>query len=131
MKSRRPPPARRLGALLSRKSGVDEEGGPGNQCGGWWGEEHDGAGDVAGFADATEGELAEQIGAEGIVLEPFYGARRLDERRRDRVDRDAVLAPLDRKALGQVMDGRLGHAVDRLGGEPHEARLRAEHDDFA
>ena len=58
-------------------------------------------------------------------------AGRPDERGRHGVDVDAVAAPLDGEALGEVRDGRLGGAVDGLAGQRHEACLRAEVDDAA
>ena len=65
------------------------------------------------------------VGLEGRVREGGRGARRADERGRHGVDVDAVRTPLDRVALGQVRDRRLGRAVDRLARQRDEAGLRA------
>ena len=82
-----------------------------------------------GSPTRPSGMRARRSRAEGLVLQPLHGAGSADERRRDGVDVDAVGRPLDGQTLGQVGDGRLGHAVDRLRRQRHEARLRAEVDD--
>ena len=92
----------------------------------------DRARDVDRLADAMEpGDPLEHVGLERRVGERGRGAGRADERRRDRVDVDAVSAPFDREAAGQVGDGGLRGAIDGLARQRHEACLRAEVDDAA
>ena len=55
----------------------------------------------------------------------------MDESRRDGVHRNVVLAPFDREAFGQVRDGGLGHAVNRLRGQGHEPRLGPQIDNVS
>ena len=57
--------------------------------------------------------------------------RRLDERRRDRVDADAVRRPLDAERLRHALDGVLGRAVGDAAGIADGAHLRGEVDDRA
>ena len=56
--------------------------------------------------------------AERLVLEERPRHRRLDERRRQRVDADLVRRELDRHRLGEALHGVLGGAIDRAASAP-------------
>ncbi len=87
--------------------------------------------DVAGLADAAQRDAVDDVRLERRVLEQHRDLRRVDERRHDRVDPDAVLGPFGCPLPGQRADGALGRNVGRIAGVDAEVgsdRRDVQHD---
>lgn len=93
-------------------------------------EKNDSAGNVHWITDTVESSnTLDDVGAKGWVGKSGVGARGGDKSGRNGVHRNVVLAPFDGEALGEMRDGRFGHAIDRLARKSDESRLRAEIND--
>src|SRR5262245_60192794 len=87
-------PRRRVPALPSRPTTVNEKSRLRDQRSRGGGEEDDGPRHVHGVADPPEGNPLEDVGAEGVVRQALRRSRGTDDVGATGVDRDVVRAPL-------------------------------------
>jgi hypothetical protein len=113
-----------VSGLPSRPATIDEDGITGDQGRRVRGEKDDGSGYVHGLANSVQGgDTLDDISAQLRVGEIFLRTRSVDERGCNRIHRDVVLSPFDGQAFGEMGNGGLGHAVDRLRGQGNESGL--------
>src|ERR1700730_10426154 len=113
-----------VNGLPSCPATIDEDGIAGDKGRRVRGEKDDGSGYVHGLANSVKGgDALEDVSAELGVGEIFLRTRSVDERGCNRIHRDVVLAPFDGQAFGEMGNGGLGHAVNRLRGQGNESGL--------